>query len=182
MTTYSGSSSISPILTTAALNGLKIIAASLFLALASQASFIIPYTPILVTLQTAAIFLMGFKLGPVKAALAVILYLAEGVVGLPVFALGQSGFAILAGPKGGFYLGFILTAFISGYARKEHPIPRLFITFMLANAATYAIGLPWLAMWVGEKQVLLLGLYPFLLGDILKVAATTSLIKGLNKI
>lgn len=162
------------------LDSLKIVAASLFLALASQIYFVIPYTPVLVSFQTVALFLIGFTLGPNKAALAVLCYLAEGASGLPVFAMGQAGLATLIGPKGGYYIGFVITAFISGFARKEHSFLAVFSTFLIANAVAFLVGLSWLSLFVGSKQAILLGLCPFIVGDLLKIAATTAFVKGVG--
>lgn len=170
--------SISKVVSRPFIDCIKIIAGSIVLTLASQISFIIPYAAVFVTLQMAALFLIGATLGPVNAALSVILYLAEGLIGLPVFALGQSGIATLLGPKGGYYLGFILTAFISGFAKKEHGLVRLAMTFIAANAATYLVGLSWLALFAPANQVLALGFYPYIIADLLKIASVSSLIKG----
>lgn len=159
------------------LNGLKIFAGSLLLALAAQASFVIPYTPIFVTLQTAALLLIGFFLGPVRGSLSVILYLAEGAMGLPVFALGQAGLGLLLGPKGGFYIGFILTAWIAGFAKQEDSTAKTFFLFSLALSATFLAGISWLALFVGVKQALVLGSYPFILGDLMKAGLVTALVK-----
>lgn len=161
--------------------GIKIFAATLLLALASQIVFVIPYTPVLVTFQTAALLLIGYSLGPVKGALAVLLYLAEGLMGLPVFAFGQSALAVLMGPKGGYYLGFVLTAYFSGFAKQSDSFSRLFSIFTVAIASTFFTGLLWLSFWVGASQALALGLYPFVLGDFLKVGAMASLIKARDR-
>lgn len=86
--------------------------------------------------------------------------------------------ATLLGPKGGYHVGFCVSAFISGFARKEHSLLRLILTFASANAATYLIGLAWLGLFVAKDQVLMLGLYPFIIADVLKIASVTSLIRG----
>ena len=159
---------------------LKIVAASIFLSLASQIVFILPFTPIMVTFQTAALFLIGITLGPIHAGLAVLLYLFEGLIGLPVFAFGQSGLAVLLGPKGGYYFGFCFAAFISGFTEKKQGVLRLAMIFALGNGAIYLFGLVWLAFFVGIPSALTLGFFPFLLGDVLKIGAVVACVKGFS--
>lgn len=159
--------------------GTKIVAASLLLVLASQISLLLPFTPVAMTFQTLALFFIGFALGPVKGALAVLLYLIEGACGAPVFALGQAGLAVLLGPRGGYYVGFIAATFISGlWANKEQSFWRCSAILILANASIYLLGLSWLGIWVGYNQVLALGFFPFIIGDLMKIAAMVALVKG----
>lgn len=165
-----------------ALNGIKILAGSLFLGLASQVAFILPWTHVLVTFQTLAIFILGVTLGPKKAALSVLLYLAEGTAGLPVFPLAQSGFATLLGPKGGYYFAFIAAALISGTAKKEDSFVKLSLTFLTANASIFVMGLLWLSFFIEMPYVLAFGFYPFIIGDALKILAATALTKGMHSI
>lgn len=170
--------SISNVKIQVVVDSFKIVAASIFLSLASQIAFTLPFTPVIATLQTAALFLIGITLGPTHAALSVLLYLLEGLLGLPVFAFGQSGIALLLGPKGGYYLGFCLTAFISGFAKKEYSLSRLFSIFVCGNAVSFLFGLAWLSLFVGMEHVLMLGFYPFILGDLFKICAAIACIKG----
>lgn len=165
-----------------ALNGIKILAGSLFLGLASQIAFILPWTHVLVTFQTLAVFLLGVTLGPKKAALSVLLYLAEGAAGLPVFPLVQSGIATLFGPKGGYYFAFIAAALISGTVKKEDSVINLSLTFLVANASVYVVGLLWLSFFIEMPYVLAFGFYPFIVGDVLKILAATALTKGMHAI
>ena len=163
-----------------ALNGIKILAGSLFLGLASQIAFILPWTHVLVTFQTLAIFILGVTIGPKKAALSVILYLLEGAAGAPVFPLAQSGLATLLGPKGGYYFAFMGAALISGTAKKEDSPVKLFLTFLLANASIYVFGLVWLSFFIDLPYLLAFGFYPFIVGDLLKILAACALTKGLH--
>ena len=165
-----------------ALNGIKVIAGALFLSLASQVAFILPWTHVMVTFQTLAIFLLGVTLGPKKAAISVMLYLAEGALGLPVFPLAQSGLATLMGPKAGYYLAFIAAALISGTAKKEDSVLKLSLTFLAANASIFALGLLWLSFFIEMPYLLAFGLYPFIVGDLLKLLAAVALTKGMHAI
>src|SRR5689334_13539901 len=101
------------VLATYLLTVIQVFAASCLLALASQVAFFLPYTPIFVSMQTAALFLIGATLGPVKGAAAVLLYLLEGAAGLPVFALGQSGIGVFLSPLGGYLAGFLPAVMIA---------------------------------------------------------------------
>jgi biotin transport system substrate-specific component len=166
--------------TYAGIAALQVLGASFLLALASQVAFFLPFTPVFVSLQTATLFLIGMTLGPVKGVAAVLLYLMEGMMGLPVFALGQSGIGVILGPQGGYLVGFILAVFISGfYSKKSLNFLSYCTIFLFSNAAIFACGLPWLSLFVGMDQVLELGLYPFLLGDLLKIGASAALMRGI---
>lgn len=163
------------------MSAIQVFAASCLLALASQISFFLPYTPVFVSMQTAALFFIGMTLGPVKGTLAVLLYLMEGAAGLPVFALGQSGLATLIGPKGGYYAGFLGAVFISGlFSKKSLNFVSYCGVFLLSNAVIFAFGLSWLSFYVGVENVLVLGLYPFLMGDLFKVGAIAALMRGIK--
>ncbi len=87
---------------------------SLVIALCSQVAIPLPFTPVPVTLQTFAVLLTGCLLGSSRGALSVVLYVAEGSVGLPFFSGGTAGVAHLLGPTGGYLLGFVLCAFVVG--------------------------------------------------------------------
>src|SRR5215207_8524162 len=140
-------------------DAIHVLMGSLLLALCSQIAFFLPFTPIPVTLQTCALFLMGLTLGPKKGALAVLLYLAEGALGLPVFASGHAGLAVVLGPRGGYLAGFILAAAITGWlAEKGQSFLKLWGTFSLANASIFTLGLAWLGIWSGGEQLAFLGL------------------------
>jgi biotin transport system substrate-specific component len=148
-----------------------VAAGSLLVALAAQVAVPLPFTPVPVTGQPFAVLLVGALLGARRGALAMLLYLAEGAGGWPVFAGGAFGVAKLVGPSGGYLVGFVPAAFVTG-ALAERGWDRRFSTTWAAMAlgavCTYACGLPWLARYVGADRVLSLGLAPFLVGDVLK--------------
>jgi biotin transport system substrate-specific component len=148
-----------------------VAAGSLLVALAAQVAVPLPFTPVPVTAQPFAVLLVGAALGARRGALAMLLYLAEGAGGWPVFAGGALGVAKLVGPSGGYLVGFVPAAFVTG-ALAERGWDRRFVTtwaaMALGSAALYACGLPWLARFVGADRVVALGLAPFLVGDVLK--------------
>jgi len=156
-----------------------VLAGSFVLALASQLAIRLPFSPVPVTAQTLAVLLIGAVMGSKRGALAVIAYLAQGATGLPVFAGGLSGVAYMAGPTGGYLAGFVLAAYTTGFC-AEKGLDRYLLTAILAmvsgNIAIYLVGLAWLAVYVGMNNVLAMGLYPFIVGDILKLAIASMLL------
>jgi biotin transport system substrate-specific component len=148
-----------------------VLGASLFIALAARIAVPLPFSPVPVTGQTLAVLLVGALLGSRRGALSVLAYLTEGAMGLPVFAGGAAGVSRLIGPTGGYLLGFVIAAFLTGWL-AERGWDRRFATTLammgMGNAAIYLLGLPYLASFVGVGHVLALGLYPFVVGDIAK--------------
>lgn len=150
---------------------LLVASGSLLVALLSQLRVQIGFSPVPITGQTLAVLLVGATMGSRRGALAMLAYLAEGAMGLPVFA-GAGGAARLFGPTGGYLVGFVVAAFIVGWL-AEHGWDRRPISTALAmlagNAALYLFGVSWLAVLVGSDKSLALGLYPFIVGDLLKL-------------
>ncbi len=148
-------------------------------ALAAQVTIFLPFTPVPITGQTFAVLLCGAVLGRRRGAAAQTVYLGMGSAGLPVFAAGGSGFP--AGPSGGYLVGFVVAAYLVGLLAERGWDRRPATTglVMLAgNITIYAFGLPWLACFVGGPaiKVLALGLYPFIAGDILKLALASAVL------
>jgi biotin transport system substrate-specific component len=153
---------------------------------AGAAQIVIPMWPVPITGQTFAVLFVGTALGALRGSLAMALYIALGIAGLPVFAEGASGIAKLMGPTGGYLIGFILAAALTGWlAQREWD--RKFLgtmgAFLAGTAVIYAVGLPWLAVALGQlglandlSATLQAGLYPFIPGDILKALAAGGLL------
>jgi biotin transport system substrate-specific component len=156
-----------------------VVAGSVLVAASAQVSIPLPFSPVPITGQTLAVLLIGAALGGRRGALAMTVYLVEGASGLPVFAAGKAGIAVLLGPTGGYIVGFIGAAFLTGLL-AELGWDRRFWTTILAmlfgSLIIYVCGLPWLAGFVGTKRVLAAGLLPFIPGDILKVVAAALLL------
>lgn len=152
---------------------------ALLIALSAQAFIPLPFTPVPVTLQTLTVLLAGVLLGSRRGAAAAMAYVGAGALGLPLFAAGGAGLARLAGPTGGYLLGFIAAAFVTGWL-AERGMDRRAATMVLAmlagNAVIYACGLPWLALYVGLGNVLALGLVPFIVGDAVKILLTAAVL------
>ncbi len=162
-----------------------IMAGSLFVALSAQVTLRLPFSPVPVTGQTLAALLVGAALGSRRGALALLAYVAEGLVGIPVFAGGAAGFARLLGPTGGYLAGLVLAAYVVGWLAERgwDRRPGTTALAMLAgNAVVYAFGLAWLSRFVGAGHVLAAGLLPFIPGDLLKVALAAGLLPGAWKL
>jgi biotin transport system substrate-specific component len=145
---------------------------SLFIAICAQVTLHLPLVPI--TLQTFAVLAVGAAFGMRLGAATLVLYVLEGLVGLPVFAEFRAGLAVLMGPTGGYLIGFILAAALVGWFAErgyDRRVLSMFGVMMLGAAVLYIPGLFWLGqMFTGYDKVLELGLYPFLWGDLLKAA------------
>ena len=148
------------------------LAGSALIALSAQVAVPLPFSPVPVTGQTFAVLLVGAALGATRGAAAVLAYLAEGAAGLPVFAGGLAGPAALLGPSGGYLFGFLPAAWICG-ALAERGWDRRFLTTLAAMAlgdlAVFAVGLPWLARFVGPENAMAFGLAPFVAGNLAKI-------------
>ncbi|TME06730.1 MAG: biotin transporter BioY [Chloroflexi bacterium] len=154
---------------------------SVFTALCAQVSFHIPITPVPITLQTLAVLLTGAALGSRRGALAMLLYLAEGAAGLPVFAGGTGGFVHLVGFTGGYLWSYPFAALVTGLL-CEHRLDRRFLTSALAmlpgTLVIYAFGVPWLAvsLHLNLLTAFMLGMVPFIPGDLIKLVIAAALL------
>ncbi len=149
-----------------------VLAGSLLVALFAQIAIPLPFSPVPVTGQTFAVLLTGVLLGSRRGSLALLTYLAEGAMGLPVLAGGAAGLARLTGPTGGYLVGFVAAAWLVGRLAErgwDRRMESTLLAMLLGNAVIYAFGLPWLARFVGADRVFDLGLLPFLPGDLGKV-------------
>lgn len=143
--------------------------------LAISAHISIPFYPVPMTLQTGIVLLIGLAYGWKLGLATVVLYLAEGAAGLPVFSTG-AGLAYLAGPTGGYLIGFALAAAIAGFAFERAPnVVGLMIGVVVAEIVIFALGVGYLATLIGFEAAVANGLVPFIYGDLLKTAAAVLL-------
>ena len=144
----------------------------MLIGLCAQVRILLPFGPVPVTGQTFAVLMIGALLGSRRGCLAVLAYLIEGVAGLPVFAFG-GGAAALAGPTGGYLMGFLPAAYLTGLLAErgwDRRIGTTVLAMVIGNVVIYACGLFWLCCLMGlSMKVLTAGLYPFVAGDLLKV-------------
>jgi len=150
-----------------------IIGGSLFIAASARLKIFLPFSPVPITGQTFAVLMTGALLGAWRGSLSALLYIIMGVSGLGVFALG-GGFSVLSGPTGGYLVGFIAAAYVTGLLAErgwDRRIVTTILAMVLGNITLYAFGLLWLCCLVGiSRTVLVMGLYPFIIGDLLKIA------------
>jgi biotin transport system substrate-specific component len=153
------------------------------LALWASAKIQIPFYPVPLTMQTFMVLVIGMAFGWRLGAATVALYLAQGALGLPVFAGTPEkgiGLAYMAGPTGGYLFGYLLAAAACGFLAERGWDRRAWTTalaMLIGNALIYMSGLLWLGSVVGwDKPVLAWGLTPFLLGDLVKLALAAALL------
>ncbi len=149
--------------------------AALFAGLTALGAYIfipLPFTPVPITLQTFFVCLAGDILDANLAALSQIVYILVGVSGLPVFAGGAGSISVLIGPTGGYLIGFIAAAFIIGKLIKLKQDPNIvWVVFsnFIGVIVIYGFGVLQLSIWFGNlKKAVFLGVFPFLIGDLIK--------------
>ena len=154
----------------------------------------LPFTPVPINLTLLAVFASGGVLGPKRGAVAILVYLLLGVIGVPVFSGLQGGLGVLAGPNGGFIIGYVLVAFVYGYfyrisndtKRTASPALPTALKFLKtvalglpAIAVCYATGTVWFVISTGTEvwASLLMCVIPFIPGDLLKLVAASTVSK-----
>ena len=156
-----------------AIDIMLVVAASLIIALAAQIAIPVPFTPVPLTMQPLAVLLVGVVLGSKRGAAAATLYLLEGISGLPVFALGHGGMIWLIGPTAGYLYSYPFAAFVAGWFSERGwgtTILRAVTGMLVALAVIYAGGWAWLAATNGARAAFAIGVAPFVLADVIKVA------------
>lgn len=160
-----------------------ILGTSIIIALFAPISIRLPFSPVPIATQMQVILLLSCFLGGKRAALAVLTFLFQGLIGLPVFAGGSAGVLVLAGPKGGYLVGYVVAAFITGFLmeRTVHRTPtKAFAAMGIGTLCCYVFGLPWLSRFVGWEKAFLLGMLPFIIGDLIKLVIATRSLKSLR--
>lgn len=158
------------------------------LALTLSAKAQIPFYPVPLTLQTLVLLLIGATFGARMAVAAVVAYLIEGAIGLPVFAFTPEkgvGLAYMAGPTGGFLASYIPAAFLIGWFAErgaDRSLVKLAAVLLAAEVLIFSLGFGWLATFVGPQKAWALGVAPFLVPDAIKVALVTTLVMGVGKL
>ena len=153
-----------------------VLAGSALLAISAQIK--IPLYPVPVTGQTLVVLLIGMAYGSRLGAVTLLAYLVEGGMGLPVFAGGGAGWATLAGPTGGYLIGFLVAAFILGLLAERGmgrgPISTA-LAMLVGTALIYVFGVTHLSGFIGVEKAIAVGLMPFLYGDALKLIVAAGL-------
>lgn len=169
-----------------------LVLCSLFAALLAVCSYItipLPFTPVPVNLGTLGVFLAGGILGRKYGSVCVAVYILMGAVGIPVFAGFQGGIGVLAGPTGGYIVGYLAAAFAIGAILDARMKPAGKKTFILCVCAMaiglaicYTLGTLWFMTLMNTNlwASLLACVIPFIPGDIIKIAAGALLVRKLR--
>lgn len=157
----------------------QVVLSSLFIALCAQIRIPLPFTPVPLTMQTFAVLLVGGYLGSKNGALSVMLYLAETMLGLPVLSGGRVDMLALFSPVGGYLIGFIFQAYLSGWVvERQKYLGKTLVSLGLTAACAVQLlcGAFVLAFYVGAERSLLLGVLPFIPGELIKVSAAAAIL------
>ena len=152
-------------------------------ALAAQWEIKLWFTPVPITGQTFAVLLVGASLGWLRGGASLLLYFLVGLAGAPVYAGGEGGWEWVEGATGGYLVGFIFAAALSGWLaqrRWDRRFSSAVAAMLSGSVVIYAFGLPWLAHVanLGLEETLEAGLYPFVVGDLLKLYLAGALLPG----
>lgn len=155
-----------------------VLLASLILAVISQIS--LPWQPVPLTFQSATVVLLGLTLGSKRAAAAVALYLIEGLCGLPVFAEDYAGAAVFMMSTGGYLIGFLPAAFLSGFLMEKGFAKNSVLTFasaLIGASLIFLFGILHLQAMIGWHNAYVFGLKPFLITEPVKLLVATGIAK-----
>lgn len=161
-----------------------VLAALLAAVTAVLAQIIIPLGTVPFTMAVFGVFLMGMLLTPRYALASILVYILMGMVGVPVFAGFSAGPAVLAGPTGGYVVGYIFLALVPALARAQKlPGWAVFAAALVGLTACYALGTAWFMVQTGNGLVASLGwcVLPFILPDVAKAAGAMALARALEK-
>src|ERR1700733_15222321 len=164
-------------------SGVTILLGAGLTAVAAQVAIPVPGSPVPVTGQTFAVLLTAAALGPARGLAAQALYLVLAAVGLPVFAGAGHGTGVVFGATGGYLVGFLVAAAITGYGARRgadrSPV-RTLLLFALASVLIYAIGTTWLCLDTGMSASagIAAGVTPFIPGDVAKALLAAGLLPG----
>jgi biotin transport system substrate-specific component len=166
-----------------------VVAASVFVAICAHLSIPLPFTPVPLTLQNFAVILVGMMLGPVAGFSAMVLYLAEGAMGLPVFtphSLG--GVAHLLGPNAGYLFSYPLAAATAGWVvRAMQRVTSRFrsglVAATVASAPIFILGAGWLAhlLHLSASATWTMAVAPFLPGEVVKIIAAAGIFSSVQR-
>jgi len=163
-----------------------VVGASLFVALCARVTLPLPLTPVPLTLQNFGVLVVGLMLGSRRGFAALALYLAEGMIGFPVFSpTGPGGLAQLIGPTGGFLLAYPFVAGLAGLIMEsgKKSFGRAFTAGFVAEIALFVGGLSWLAILTHSlSQAVRFGLYWFVFAEIIKIMSAAGLASGWRRI
>lgn len=155
------------------------------ITLSGKISIPLGFTPVPLVLQAQVVLLVSHMLGARRGAIATLLFLAQGAMGLPVFSVGATqGLARLLSPTGGYLTGYLMASFVTpiiyGLGKRRGSL-KAFISIMAGTLLIYALGATHLATFIGWSKALLLGVCPFIIPGLLKAVAATAAFTGLKQ-
>jgi len=161
------------------------VLASLMAALTAVGAYIhVPIGPVPIVLSTLFVILSGLLLGSRWGLASMALYLLVGAIGIPVFAGGKGGFAHFFGPTGGYLIGYLVSAWITGLISEKanRLLIRDVIAVVIGSLALYGCGVPWLKIvtQMSWSKALLVGMIPFLIGDAIKASVGVILARSVR--
>tara|TARA_B100001250_G_scaffold6036_1_gene5076 strand:+ start:50 stop:601 length:552 start_codon:yes stop_codon:yes gene_type:complete len=158
---------------------LVILCGSILLTISAKIK--IPFYPVPMTMQTFVVLFLGISFGYKIGIASVILYLLEGIVGLPVFSNSPEkgiGISYFVGPTMGYLIGFVFASFLSGYFKYNDNYFLNFLKILISTSIIYLFGVMWLGTLIGwDKPILQFGVYPFLFAELFKMLILTLLVK-----
>mgnify|MGYP001384393509 FL=1 len=153
--------------------------------LAISAKIKIPFYPVPMTMQTFVVLFLGISFGYKIALATVVLYLLEGIIGLPVFSNSPEkgvGLVYFTGPTMGYLIGFLSACFLTSYIKINDNYFVIFTKLIMSVSTIYVLGILWLGILIGwDKPIIQLGVLPFLLAEIFKITLLTILTKKVFK-
>lgn len=166
---------------------LLVVAGAGLVALCAQIEIPLGFTPVPISGQTFAVLLVGASLGPLLGASSLLLYFCVGLIGAPVYSGGDGGWEIVHGATGGYLVGFIAAAVLTGWLaqrRWDRHFNSAVAAMLSGSVVIYSFGLPWLAKEIGTglEGTLEAGLYPFVIGDLIKLYLAGMLLPGAWKL
>jgi biotin transport system substrate-specific component len=166
---------------------LLVVAGAGLVALCAQIEIPLGFTPVPISGQTFAVLLVGASLGPLLGASSLLLYFCVGLLGAPVYSGGDGGWEIVHGATGGYLVGFIAAAALTGWLaqrRWDRHFNSAVAAMLSGSVVIYLFGLPWLAQEIetGLEGTLEAGLYPFVIGDLIKLYLAGMLLPGAWKL
>ena len=160
------------------------IVGSIFLTISAKIK--IPFYPVPMTMQTFVVLFLGISFGYKVGVTTIILYLLEGIAGLPVFSNSPEkgiGIAYFVGPTMGYLIGFIFASFLAGYFKYSSNYLINFLKILISTSIIYIFGILWLGTLIGwDKPILQLGVFPFLLAELFKILLLTLLVSKIIKL
>jgi biotin transport system substrate-specific component len=162
-------------------NVLSVTASVVAISLLAQISIPLHFTPVPVTGQTFGVAVTALMLGRNRAVAAVLSYFFVGFIGLPVFAMAQSGLRF--GPTSGYLAGMLLASYLMGHLADKgftSSFAKAWLSAFFGSVVTFSLGLYGLSFFVAQKDILMMGLYPFLAGDAIKTILAALLVSKVN--